>query len=99
MKLFINNSNILEIDGVKTIDGTPINGGSVSLKIKDHDGTVLLDSSMSYIADSVGKYQADIPGNLSLSYQQYIVEIEVVYGSERGFWRDTVMAVHRDFSE
>jgi len=90
MTLYINNDNLLILDGLK--DATPgvdayVNNATVSAELKDPDGSTVSGAgsiAMSYVTGSDGKYFGVIEDDVPLvEGASYTATIDVDAGSDK----------------
>jgi hypothetical protein len=93
MTVFVANTNVLEIIGLKSaVEGTFVNDATVSVVVKDANGTPVAGqtwpTSLAYVTASSGDYRCILEHDLALeNRQKYTAEISVEAGVERiGFW-------------
>lgn len=93
MTVFVANSNILELLGLKSsVDSTFINDAVVGVTIKDNNELAVAGQvwplALAYVASSNGNYRCILPSVLSLDPdREHTAYIEVTAGAGRtGHW-------------
>jgi hypothetical protein len=93
MTVFVANSNVLELQGLKSaIENVFVNDATVTVTLKDSSGASVSGQSwpttMAYVAASSGNYRAIMKDTLALiAGASYTAFIEVNAGADRiGHW-------------
>lgn len=97
---YINSDNVIQLDVFyDALNGVYLNAGTVTASMKDLSGTNVSGESwpisLSYVAESNGKYQATVDKDLVLvEGQTYFIEITASQSGIDKFFRRRVIAAY-----
>lgn len=91
MAVYVDNTNLIEVDGLADVDGSFINGADVEFTIQDGDGVPVSGQSwptpMPYVAASNGKYRGVLSASLVLVPDTvYYAIIDAIDTGNVGHW-------------
>lgn len=100
-KIYAKNDHKLTVDQLRDTDDQYINVATVEATVIDSAGNEVEGQtwplSLSYVADSDGKYEGILDDAIEFTAgEEYTLIIDAVYGSSVGHWELNVTAVIRD---
>lgn len=99
--VYVLNDNLIEVDKLQDAsDDLYINDATVTVTLKDSDGTNVTGQSwpltLDYVADSDGKYQGTLESALSLTVKEhYYAHVDAVKGTLVAHWEKQLKALTR----
>ena len=96
--LFIGNDNTIELDGLyDNVSAGYVNDATLSLVIRDLEGTLISTVSMSYVATTNGNYRGNIEEDIVIvAGEVYALTITATASGDRvGSWRAQKSAKYR----
>jgi hypothetical protein len=97
MSVYVDNTNLIEVDGLADVDGNYINGADVEFTVQDESGAAVTGQSwptqMPYVAGSNGKYRGVLSEALALvDGVTYYAIIDAVDTGNVGHWEYAFVA-------
>lgn len=97
--LYKQNDNAVIWDGMEDADGEYVDDAAVTMTLRDPDGNTVsqvVNSAVSYVAGSHGRYQGAISSNVGLIVQSgYTLEVSASLGSDRRFLKFQTIVLDR----
>jgi len=98
LTLFIDNDNYIELVGLVDNDGNYKNAATVTVTLKDSDGSNVagaVNLSMNYLGGTNGDYSAQLEDTLPLIPGDYTAEVSAAAGSMKAKWLVACEAKYR----